>query len=500
MKRFLSVEERCALSRRKSRYFTLRFFSLLAVATIMCLYAVKQVSAQVAEPAATAVQDIKPLKIGDTIPEYLWRLPLQVVNHPEGKDTITLNDYQDKKLIILDFWGAMCSPCIKSVTKLDTLIPRIGDDVAALPILTRSRVTEWSLGIISKQGWRLPSVVRDTILDREVFSRYLPDWGDVWILNGRLLAVPKSGYLNERTITKILKGGIVQFVNKTNAKPIDPLSPIFTGDNGQVVPLLETEYGVVAGYMDSYNPMPYHFTTVGDTAIIYAWNRPIGNLLYEAYQPDIHPYLPIDEAIVWRIDRSTLEGVAIPVERGFSDASAYILARERWRRSNTFGYNLRLPRARDEKAAKRIMQQDLSRFLERHLGLKVHVGAGPAQRYAVLRLLGTQQRTEELLASAPGARKTNHDVHTYRYRHYPFGKQFHLVVNSSLRNCKDIRLTLPNLIDSTGIAPSYPVTFEFSKAIVKGTTFSEIQRELARFGLYLSVEEKAVPVLIVAKK
>src|SRR5690606_33173060 len=118
MKRILRVGEGSALTNHKCKRYTIKYLSLLAVLTSMCLYAVKQASAQQAEPAATA--DIKPLQIGDTIPEWLWHLPLQVVNHPEGRDTITLDDYRGK-LIILDFWATWCSACISAMPEANKL-------------------------------------------------------------------------------------------------------------------------------------------------------------------------------------------------------------------------------------------------------------------------------------------------------------------------------------------------------------------------------------------
>ena len=57
MKRFLCVGDSYALSKRKPKYTKLRYFSLLAVLSLMCLYAAKQASAQQAEPAAPAVAD-----------------------------------------------------------------------------------------------------------------------------------------------------------------------------------------------------------------------------------------------------------------------------------------------------------------------------------------------------------------------------------------------------------------------------------------------------------
>jgi len=54
--------------------------------------------------AQSQISDIKPLKIGDTIPEVLWNTPLHVVNHPEGKQTITLNDYKGKFIMFDEFY------------------------------------------------------------------------------------------------------------------------------------------------------------------------------------------------------------------------------------------------------------------------------------------------------------------------------------------------------------------------------------------------------------
>src|SRR5690606_4117071 len=57
MKQKLRLGDRYALTKHKLKQYKIRYISLLAVLTTMCLYAVKQVSAQQAEPVATAAAD-----------------------------------------------------------------------------------------------------------------------------------------------------------------------------------------------------------------------------------------------------------------------------------------------------------------------------------------------------------------------------------------------------------------------------------------------------------
>ncbi len=121
---------------------------------------------------------INPLQIGDTIPEWLWHLPLPVVNHPEGKDTITLNDCRGK-LIILDFWATWCSACLDGFPKMDSLSREFGDRLAV--ILFNAKQTGDTPDRIKKAferreartgyGVTLPYVVGDSI-----FQQVFPHW------------------------------------------------------------------------------------------------------------------------------------------------------------------------------------------------------------------------------------------------------------------------------------------------------------------------------------
>lgn len=229
MNRFLRVGERYALSKRKPKYIKLRYISLLAVLTTMCLYAVKQVSAQEAEPAATAVADIKPLQIGDTIPEWLWHHPLQVVNHPEGRDTITLNDYRDKKLIILDFWSTWCGSCVAAMPRIHGLERAFVAKMKVVPVSreTGERVAPLLSTNKTVRHLDLFSVVGDEALRTAFPHKLVPHY--VWISTaGEVGAVTTSERVNAKNVELFLDGEQARIPIR---QEIDANRPLFLSDN-----------------------------------------------------------------------------------------------------------------------------------------------------------------------------------------------------------------------------------------------------------------------------
>src|SRR5699024_2019923 len=105
-----------------------------------------------------------------TIPEELWHMPLQVVNHPEGKESITLGDYKDK-LIILDFWATWCAPCIKGFPKLNKLQNEFGDKVKILSVTTEDKEKIYTF-FNTGAGKEHPYI--NSVVDDKVLSTYFP--------------------------------------------------------------------------------------------------------------------------------------------------------------------------------------------------------------------------------------------------------------------------------------------------------------------------------------
>jgi Thiol-disulfide isomerase and thioredoxins len=186
-------------------------------------------------PAPGFLDSIKPLQIGETISEALWHVPLQVVNHPEGKDTITLNDYRGK-LIILDFWATWCSACIRSFPKLEQVCRQYRDDLALLLVTGQPDATAEKF--FDRQGMGIPphlfSVTYDTVLSCLFPHRSIPHV--VWIDRaGRFIAVTNSDEVNAFNISSVLDQKALTLKNKVD---LDPAKQLFIRDDAPFNQLL----------------------------------------------------------------------------------------------------------------------------------------------------------------------------------------------------------------------------------------------------------------------
>ncbi len=353
MKRILRVGEGYALSKIYS--------SLLAAATIMCLYAVKQVSAQETEPATTAVANANPLQIGDTIPEYLWHLPLQVVNHPRagGKDTITLNDYRDK-LIILDFWATWCKPCISSLYKLDTLQKQFTDEIAVIPATYEAK--EKAGTFIANKGWSLPSAVGDTILKKYFPHQSIPH--QVWIKSGRVEAIAGSEYANKQTITSLLSGRKVDFEHKNEVYFNKGLPLFLNGNGGDGSNLLYQS--VISGRL---NARVSGVTRASPNQIL-AYNQTVEELYALALQSETAAYfgpLTYERYALYEVDDTLRYRISPRMAASTNDDSI----KGQWVRDNWYCYNLVLPSGNSEEDVNSRMLQDLNAFFGDYLNLRV---------------------------------------------------------------------------------------------------------------------------------
>ncbi|WP_196940073.1 TlpA family protein disulfide reductase [Sphingobacterium pedocola] len=177
--------------------------------TIFCFIVFSDAQAQSAgEQAVEGLNDIRipegGIVIGDSLPEAFWEQELQVINHPQGLAKIKLSDYRDK-LLVLDFLNTACVPCIASVDKWHQLQERYRQEVVVLPVHLYG--DNQRIGPFAKEkGWTLPIAVgntADTIINRLFYS--YKSFGQVWIHDGRLLAIPHHKDVTPEVIGKALR-------------------------------------------------------------------------------------------------------------------------------------------------------------------------------------------------------------------------------------------------------------------------------------------------------
>ncbi|HWV70858.1 MAG TPA: TlpA disulfide reductase family protein [Pseudosphingobacterium sp.] len=156
----------------------------------------------VATGVALSTDSIKPLKIGDTIPEALWNKPLQMVKAgQEGGTTVRLNDYRGK-LIILDFWATWCGPCLKMLPKSDSLQRTYTKDLAILPVTYQSKKEVLQV-LKNNNKLSLPFIINDTLLKKFFPHFYLPHY--VWIgADGKVKAITDHYRLTDASIREML--------------------------------------------------------------------------------------------------------------------------------------------------------------------------------------------------------------------------------------------------------------------------------------------------------
>ncbi|WP_169305544.1 TlpA family protein disulfide reductase [Sphingobacterium alkalisoli] len=160
--------------------------------------------------------------LGDSIPDSIWDLPLQVVNEKSGRRIVTLREYQHKDLIVLDFWATWCSPCVKALDHLNELQQDYGQQLMVLPVHNSNHTTV--AAFIKNRGWDMPCVVGENyfILQSHFFKR--PVVGNpIFIYKGRYLACPSVRGYDDAAIRGILEGRPVDIVNRFEATHMEGL-------------------------------------------------------------------------------------------------------------------------------------------------------------------------------------------------------------------------------------------------------------------------------------
>ncbi|MGK9126682.1 TlpA family protein disulfide reductase [Olivibacter sp. SA151] len=203
---------------------------LTALNVLFCVCLAHAGQRGVGNSAATGValstDSIKPLQIGNTIPEALWHMPLQMVKAgQEGSTTVKLNDYKGK-LIILDFWATWCTACIAAMPKVDSVRERFKEEMVVLPV-TYEREDKLLPFLQSNRivnELKLTTVYGDSILSTYFAHKLIPHY--VWIYKNNFYTATRANDISETNIRQLLSSDEIHAQQKVDILDFNAQIPL----------------------------------------------------------------------------------------------------------------------------------------------------------------------------------------------------------------------------------------------------------------------------------
>lgn len=295
------------------------------------------------------------LKVGERIPPELWDLPLQMVNHPEGEETLTLGRYRDK-LIILDFWATWCSPCVKSIIKLDTLRKEFEEHLEVIPVTYEA--PENVAPFLLKRRLSLLSVVNNRELKEYFPHQVIPH--QVWIRRGKVLAITGSAYSSAENIRRLLDDQQVKMMMKEEDRNFDPESLL----------ILEPGTRYASGLKGQVNKGEKSEFSIKLNGIV--MTNATAEMLFRRAFIQEYPFIQARNRIIYEVPDSTLYKLRSPVVSELRTFEEDSLHRE-WLRKYTCTYYNSYAEPRSRRELLRKMQEDIASYFQTAYGVEVRI-------------------------------------------------------------------------------------------------------------------------------
>ncbi|WGQ12805.1 TlpA family protein disulfide reductase [Sphingobacterium faecium] len=401
-------------------------------------------------------KNITALNIGDQIPDELWNTPLQVVNHPQGKKTITLGEYKDK-LIILDFWATWCVPCIKAFPELSELSKDFSTQLQI--ILATSEEQKKITDFLIKRKSPLTSIVEDKTLKVVFPKNSVPH--EIWIKDGKVFAITDTYYVNSKTIKQVLNGEITSLTEKKVNRSYNLNEPLLIdGNGGGKNDLLY--HSVITGYLDGIGGSGVFADTLGRYKLRVLNGTAFDLYTYAAGRIDYSFY----------IKNRTLNTTS--VKRKLQDLNTS----DPSHRPDFFCYELIVPKSLEEKAPY-MMVDDLNKFFGNLYGIRGDIKTTTTKCWVLRKTKNPFTGTTK-----GGKAQATKDNDMLQFINEPFSNYFFSLAEANQDQ------SFP-FVDRTSISDNVDMKVLFNRTDIK-----ETQELLESYGLSLTLENCEIQLLI----
>jgi len=408
-------------------------------------------------------QYITSLRIGEKVPEELWKMSFTAVTQ-EGGENISLGNYRDK-LIILDFWSTWCAPCIKAIPKFEQLQQDLRNDVRFIMVTPQSR--EVISHFFTKKNVKLPSLVNDTLLTKIFPHRYVPH--EIWIKDGKIFAKTDEKEVTLDNISQALNGKIKSFPEKKFNFDYDLTQPLLLNDNGGGAKDL-LYHSLFTGYLDGIGGAGVFTDSSGRFKI-----RALNGTILQLYQFAIrYENIPLSYANRCILDFDKQEEVLPPPQ--VPDYSPAV-------RDKYYCYELIVPVGLKEMAPQ-LMLEDLNRFF----GAIYNIQGTIEKRKVKCWVLKIKGSIENLVSKSDSAGFITSDSNRLVYHKQPFQGFYYAVVSLYSKEASPI-------IDSTGITSEIDICFP-----AKEKDILKFKSCLNQYGLDLELELCEIDVFVIRRR
>lgn len=408
------------------------------------------------------------LKIGDKIPNVVLN---NVTN--DSHTTIRLSDFKGK-IIIFDFWGTGCIPCIEAFPELNSLQSRFSKKLQIIAVNKESK--DSTLKFFSEHKRikvpQIPFVTADSFLVKLFPHGFVPL--HVWIDTTNTVRFITNGWsITENNINNLWNGVSFNLAQAKYEKDSVISSPI----NEKWVKKTEY-YSIISHCINGSSIGNKLVSTTGDRARPNRITRncfSIINLFITAFsEKNKYDLSPRNTWFLENIDTSKF----------FLPSSNNNNEMDKWMQEYSYNYDLLIPQSKSNELFK-IMQQDLMRYFD----VKAKI---EKRKIKCLSLIKISDHSKKKSYNNKYDRAEHLLVDSLLYTSYHSMKEF-------VESLKYIFLGKHSkypLVDETGYIGDIDIRIK-SSVLDEEFTFPSLRTELNEYGLDIVEKKKKLDVLVI---